>query len=293
MLFLCNNVIICFSFLSEFLIIMKNKKSSYRTDNAPLDLLDSQFATLKTINLGKLAAGILHEIGSPVSLMRLITSCLHEELNQPEFDIALIKESADKLDHSLTKIEYLLNQLKSYLRDDFSTPRRFHNINDILERSLVLITKELKNKDITLHTSFYDQMPEFSASEPQIQSIVQNIVLNSIESFDLDDIDLNREITIKTMLDDDSNIKLIIQDNGQGIARKNLSNIFSYMFSTKKEDEGTGLGLYITKHMIENHDGKVKVTSALDKGTTFTIIFPIQEGAELLSDNHKNCQKTA
>ena len=140
------------------------------------------------------------------------------------------------------------------------------DLQEGLENTLKLLNSEFKNR-ITLHKS-YAKLPKITCYPSQINQVFMNLLTNAIQA-----IEGPGEIWVKTEALKDK-IIISIQDSGKGIASEHLDRIFDPFFTTKKIGQGTGLGLSISYGIIQKHQGEIKVSSTVGKGSTFTIVLP-------------------
>jgi two-component system, NtrC family, sensor kinase len=124
---------------------------------------------------------------------------------------------------------------------------------------------------------YKEQLPQIKCFPQKLSQVFMNLLINAVQA-----IDENGIITIETKLmkkgqrRNDERVQVIISDNGSGIKEENLKNLFDPFFTTKPVGEGTGLGLSISYDIIKSHEGEITVESQIGKGTSFTILLPLE-----------------
>jgi signal transduction histidine kinase len=215
---------------------------------------------------GEMAAGLAHEIRNPLAGMKISIEVLLSELNleQRDRDVLL------KVIEQIRNIELLMKNLLSYARPVASQPVRF-NVNKILEKTIYFIEKHPfvsgdPHKQVIKELD--DQLPEIVGDPQQLQQVFLNLLLNAAEA-----IGESGNITVKTGHDMEAkSVSISLKDTGSGIAAELQEKIFQPFFTTK--GKGTGLGLAVSKRIVEEHGGSIEVATNVDGGATFTITLP-------------------
>jgi len=207
------------------------------------------------VSMGRLAAGIAHEIRNPLTGINLLLEDLHDQLQRE--DRILIKKALDEI----TRLENIVSELLDYASPVKETQSET-NLSEVIESSLFFIKKQAKQKGITIKTNFKFRGSILLAQEKMKQAFI-NILINS-----LDAIENRGEIVINTF-ERDNYVIIEFIDNGSGISESNLKYIFDPFFTTKKQ--GTGLGLSITQNIIIEHNGTIEIESEQGKGTKVII----------------------
>lgn len=231
------------------------------TDQKEMAKLEKQLLQAeKLATVGKLAAGVAHEINNPLTSISLHTQImLKKKVDESTNDrLKIINREA----HRAARI---VKELLEFARQ--SEPKlNSVNINNEIEKVLKILDPQLNGIRVT---TVLEPLPPIMADSEQIQQVIINMMTNSIQS-----IITNGEIIIRTTAEKD-NIKISITDNGCGIPQENIGKIFDPFFTTKKLGEGTGLGLSTCYGIIKQHNGSIDVKSEVGTGTTFIIRLPI------------------
>lgn len=225
----------------------------------------------KLASLGKLAAGIAHEINNPLGGILIYSHLLLEEApsGSPE------RDNLKKIVKETTRCKDIVKGLLQFARP--RDPEMIQTeVNEILENSLSIMEGQALFQNIELQKRYANDLPKIVADNAQLQQVFMNIILNGVEAMDG-----NGTLTIKTFLGDDKkNIHIEFVDTGHGIKEENKKRLFEPFFTTKEVGKGTGLGLAISYSIIQKHKGTIKVTSQEGKGSTFTVIIPVKKEIE-------------
>ena len=225
-------------------------------------------------SLGKLSSSVAHEINNPLSGVLTYTKLVHKQL----LKTGLGKSEKDPMIKYLKVIEEetkrcgnIVKGLLDFSRKDQSAFNSFH-LHGILKDSFVLMEHQMKMANIHFLTDLSAQQDSIHCNENQIKQACIAILLNSTEA-----IHENGEISMKTSNPDPQHIKLEISDNGVGISLEDIPHVFEPFFSAKEKTSGIGLGLSIVHGIVQNHSGTVEVDSELGKGTTISMLLPLNK----------------
>ncbi|MDD9304943.1 MAG: PAS domain-containing protein [Desulfobacter sp.] len=224
----------------------------------------------KLVSIGRLSAGVAHEINNPLTTILTSSMLLQEDLEQG----TSMYDELSIISNEALRCRKIVKSLLDFARETKSI-KRPEDMNAVITESLVLTRKQAKFKDIDLDMSLARSLPALSIDKDKIQQTIINLTLNAIEATPP-----GGKIRIFSKLLEDKNaIEVQVSDTGEGIPASNLDKIFEPFFTTKKS--GTGLGLAITHGIIEQHAGRIFATSTPGKGTQFHIRLPIcQEGMD-------------
>ena len=241
------------------------RKASARLEETQRQLFQSE----KLAALGKLSAGIAHEIRNPLTSIKiLIHSLVDEQATETsrEKDLAVIE----------AEIERVNKIIKQFL--DFARPRppslEPMEVKAILEETLALLVYEMEAQKISLERSYAPDIPPVPMDREQMKQVFLNLMLNAIQAMERGG-HLRVTIRWKSAPSGDggrSVAEIAVQDTGPGMEENIRSKIFEPFFSTK--EEGIGLGLPIALRIVEEHGGQIQVESRAGEGTTFTITLP-------------------
>lgn len=218
-------------------------------------------------SLGRLAAGIAHEIRNPLSSIRGFAQYFQGKFEPETKDVKYAKAMVDEIDRLNRIIEALL---------DFARPAEpklsSYSIEDVLNHALGLVQADIEVKEVRLTRNVQSGIPEVMIDRDQMIQAILNILLNAVEA-----VDKEGEIAVSASTKGD-NLQVTVSDTGSGIPEEDLPKVFDPFFSTRRN--GTGLGLAIVHKIVENHDGEIRVNSTVGQGATFTILLPLRKGGK-------------
>lgn len=215
----------------------------------------------KLASIGRLAAGIAHEIGNPLTSVFSFVQILRE-MEDEKFK----KESLETIYFHINRISEILKQLSGFTKMPVEEQRQC-NINEIIETSVNLIQYDKKAKGITITKELTPSLPDIAVNGNQLSQVFVNLTLNAIDAMPN-----GGTLTVRSFVKGD-NIVIQFEDTGVGIPKEDITKIFDPFYTTK--EKGTGLGLTVSYDIIKKMNGTLTVDSELGKGTTFTITIPI------------------
>ncbi|MDP2209916.1 MAG: ATP-binding protein [Bacteroidota bacterium] len=211
---------------------------------------------------GEIAASIAHEIKNPIAGVLGALQIFEDGIADQDEK----KEIYAEMIFQLERVNHAVNDLLSYARPAQPVFEEVQ-INDLLKKTMSLMNPQLKDKKIAFKNDFADDLFLVAADKKQMKQVFWNVLINALQS-----IDTNGKISIRT-LNHNSSVQIVISDSGKGIDAKQLDKIFKAFYTTKHK--GTGLGLTITKRIVEQHRGEINFESEPGIGTTVTINIPI------------------
>lgn len=221
--------------------------------------------TEKMSALGRMAAGIAHEINNPMAGILLYSTNMIKKVPKD----SPLMEGLEIIIHETMRCKTIIQKLLDLSREG-EPKSSLININSILERSLKILDNEFRLRHITIEKHFANKMPDILLDANQMEQVFVNLLFNAIEAIKEKGI-----ITIETGMDpEQKHASIQIADTGSGISPQHADRIFEPFFSTKAK--GTGLGLAVSYGIVRNHKGDIKVSSKPEKGTRFTIEIPFR-----------------
>jgi len=218
--------------------------------------------TERIAELGTLASGMAHEIGTPMNVILGRAEYLMDRVTE-----APVKKGLQTIIAQVERITKVMNQLLAFARR--RAPERGPLVlKDVVEDSLELFRERFAKSRVTIELALDDHCPRVQADHDQMSQVMINLIMNALHA-------MEDGGTLRIGLVEDKNmVKLTVADTGHGIPQDVVKKVFEPFFTTKEFGKGTGLGLTVVKGIIEEHQGSISVESEEGNGTTFTILLP-------------------
>ncbi|NVM27047.1 MAG: PAS domain S-box protein, partial [Desulfobacterales bacterium] len=225
-------------------------------------------------SLGRLAAGIAHEIRNPLSSIKGFATYFRERYKEVPED----EKTAEIMVQEVERLNRVIGQLLEFARP-MKIDRKPTSLHTVIQHSLKMIQRQAQDKSINIYTNLSPEIKNVSVDADRINQVLLNLYLNSIEAMEH-----GGTLSVELSWDADSKrTKIAVSDTGAGINKEDLVHVFDPYFTTKQS--GTGLGLAIVHRVIESHDGEVRVESEPGKGTAVTILLPVSDNDYETTDN--------
>lgn len=224
----------------------------------------------KLAAIGEMAAGVAHELNSPLTAILGNSQLLLRNVNKDDPLYILLNDIKNCGDRCKRIIKSLLtfSRQDEYLFDSYS-------VNDAVKQILNLLKYQLEKNHINIKVILEEDLPLIEGNQQQVEQIIINLLLNAKDAVE-HSARKNKEIIIKTSLQSNE-VHLSVMDNGIGIEENRLSDIFHPFHTTKESEKGTGLGLSVSIGIAKAHSGTIEVSSQLSEGSTFTLKLPLQQ----------------
>ena len=240
------------------------------TDRLQLESQLSQAEKLSSIGL--LAAGVAHEVNTPLAVISSYAQMLAKQLHGDEKQGKLL----EKITQQTFRASEIVNNLLNFSRTS-GTEFGEVDINKIIQDTLALLEHQLKTARIRVEPQLGDHVPTIYGNTGKLQQVFLNLFLNARDA-------MPEGGTLRVSTVNGANVTVSIADTGSGIAQEHIHRIYDPFFTTKTAVKngrrGTGLGLSVTYGIIQEHAGKIRVESHIGSGTTFHLEFPLMRKAE-------------
>ena len=215
-------------------------------------------------SIGRLAAGIAHEIRNPLSSIKGFATYFKERYKEVPED----QKTAEIMVQEVERLNRVIGQLLEFARP-MKLNKQQASIHEVITYALKMVQNQVQDKEVTISTNLSHEIKDVSIDTDRISQVFLNLYLNAIEAMEH-----GGTLRIDSSIDaESSTVKIIVSDNGAGIKREDLVHVFDPYFTTKQS--GTGLGLAIVHRIIEAHGGEVRIESETGKGTKVTILLPV------------------
>lgn len=226
--------------------------------------------------LGELAAALSHELKQPITAAMMNARTCMRWLKRDQPDVQRACETADKIVSDGNRATEIIDRLRS-LYKKAPPQRELVNANEIIREMVVLLRAEANRHAVSIRTHLAAGLPTITADRVQLQQVLMNLMLNAIEAMK----DTGGELAIKAELGQGGQLLISVSDTGVGLPAARTDQIFNAFFTTKPE--GSGMGLAISRSIIESHGGRLWATPNEGLGATFHLALPVEVTASLPS----------
>lgn len=227
----------------------------------------------KMASIGKMAAVVAHEINNPLSGILTYAKLLRKWVDQGKMDTSKHQETAECLDLIAAESHRCGDIVKNLLNFSRTSPMNVEStdLNAVVDRSIRLVQHQLELGSIQLQLNLDDHLPQVQCDPAQMEQVLLALVMNAIDAMPH-----GGNLWLRTRITDTGDeIEIEVRDDGMGIAPEILPQIFEPFLTTKETGHGVGLGLAVSRSIMERHHGRIAVQSAAGKGTTFTLTLPL------------------
>ena len=242
-------------------------------------------------SLAEITTGIAHELAQPLTGIKCIAQNMIDDINLNEFDAMQSVADLTKMSSLVDRSSSIIDHIRTFTRKREFLFQQI-DLNASILNAIELIDNQMKNSGMDLIFALDDSVPKIYGDTLSLEQLFINFILNSRDAIlakkDIHD-NFYGVIKITTTFYDNI-VKLVIEDNGNGIPKDIIPKIWTPFFTTKKKGRGTGIGLSLSHRIIEEHNADVSIDSS-DEGTVFTILFPDQQniaaGAQYIVPNEE------
>jgi PAS domain S-box-containing protein len=243
------------------------ERKSAEQEREKLRQLEADLAHIDRVStLGEIAASLAHEIKQPIAAaITSANSCLEWLAHQPP-NLDRARAAAARIDKYGNRAAEIIDRIRSFYRK--SPPQHeLVDVNGIIQEMLTLLKGEATRHSVVMHTDLAAELPKIMADRVQLQQVFMNLMLNGIEAME----DSGGELTVKSQMQG-GQLQFSVSDTGVGLPTEGVDQMFSAFFTTKPQ--GSGMGLAISRSIVESHGGRLWATAANGRGATFHFILP-------------------
>jgi signal transduction histidine kinase len=213
-----------------------------------------------------------HELKQPIAAALTNAKTCVRWLRRDTPDVAEGCEAAFRMINDATRAAEVIDRVRSLYRRDTSD-RELLDVNDLIREMITLLHDKADRNSISIRTELDSELPLITADRVQLQQVLMNLILNGIEAMK----DANGELTITSKRTADTQLLVSVSDSGTGLPVGDVDRIFDAFFTTKAQ--GTGMGLSISRRIIESHGGRLWASANAERGATFQFTLPIEVAA--------------
>jgi PAS domain S-box-containing protein len=240
-----------------------------------LQQLEANLAHISRVStMSALTASLAHEINQPIgAAMTNAQACLRF-LNCGQPDLPEAREAAQEMVRDARRAADIIDRVRSLYRKG-SAHQEIVDVNEVIREMVVMLHKEANRYSVDIRAELCENLPSVVADRVQLQQVLMNLMMNGIEA--MPDAGMGGELSVKSQLAEDGQLLISVSDTGVGLPIGKDTEIFNAFFTTKSQ--GTGVGLAITRSIVESHGGRVWATANPGRGTTFQFTLPKRAAA--------------
>jgi PAS domain S-box-containing protein len=247
--------------------IEERKKAEQERER--LRQLEADLAHVNRVStMGQLAASLSHELKQPITAAITDTKTCLRWLTRDQPDVEEAREATLRAMKDSTRAAEIIDRLRSFYKKGAPLERELVDVNEVVREMLVLLRSEAHRYSISMRTDLAAELPKVTADRVQLQQVLMNLMLNGIDAMK----DTGGELTIKSERGENGELLMSIRDSGVGLPTEEADQIFDAFFTTKPQ--GSGMGLTISRSIIESHGGRLWAGVNARRGVTFYFTLP-------------------
>jgi C4-dicarboxylate-specific signal transduction histidine kinase len=225
--------------------------------------------------MGELTASLAHEVNQPIAAAVINANSCSRWLAGDAPNIEEARAAATRIVQDGTRAAEIINRVGLLFRKG-AAKRELVDVNDIIREMVVLLRSEAAQYSVSIHEELASDLPETMGDRVQLQQVMMNLIMNGIDA--MKDVDGGREMTIRSERAKDEQLKMSVSDTGAGLPGQH-DQIFKPFFTTKSH--GTGMGLSISRSIMESHGGRLWASNGSPRGAIFHITLPVLRASDL------------
>jgi PAS domain S-box-containing protein len=223
----------------------------------------------RATTMGELTASLAHEINQPITAAATDARTCLRWLAREQPDLGEARESAARMVNAVTRAADIISRLRQLFKKG-APQTSLVDVSEVIQEMVVLLRSEASRHSVSILTELSAGLPRVVADRVQLQQVLMNLMLNGIEA--MQDTKTEGQLTIKSLMAEGGQLLISVSDTGVGLPPEQADQIFNAFFSTKAQ--GTGMGLSISRSIVESHGGRMWATSNSGRGANFNFTLP-------------------
>jgi signal transduction histidine kinase len=249
--------------LSEYILDQKRTEEALRQAQSDLARIN------RVTTMGELAASLAHEIKQPISgAITNVNTCMRR-LGRDEPNLDEVRALIAKIGRDVQRAAEIIERIRSQFEKG-ALNQQTVDVNEIILETIALLHDQAVRHNVSVRTELAADLPQIVGDRVQLQQVMMNLIVNSIEA--MKELDGTREVIVKSQQVENEQILVSVIDTGIGVPPQLVEQIFAPLFTTKPH--GTGMGLRISRSIIESHGGRLWAVGSSGRGATFHLNLP-------------------
>jgi C4-dicarboxylate-specific signal transduction histidine kinase len=223
----------------------------------------------RVTTMGELTASLAHEVNQPIAAAVTDANTCLRWLKRDDPDLNEAREAASRVVKDATRAAEIISRIRLLFRKGIPH-RELIDINKVIREMIVLLRSEANRYSVSVRAQLTEELPQVMGDRVQLQQVLMNLMINGIDA--MKDVDGRRELVINSQRAEDEQLKVSVSDTGVGLPPQHADQIFNAFFTTKAQ--GTGMGLRISRSIVESHGGRLWATGNSPRGASFHLTLP-------------------
>jgi C4-dicarboxylate-specific signal transduction histidine kinase len=223
----------------------------------------------RVTTMGELTASLAHEVNQPIAAAVTDANTCLRWLKRDHPDLEEAREAASRVVKAVTRSAEIISRVRLLFKKGVPL-RELVDVNEVIEEMIVLLGSEVTRYNVSVRTELTAELSQVMGDRVQLQQIMMNLIMNSIDA--MKDVDGTRELAIKSQRGQNEELQVSVSDTGVGLPSKQTDHIFDAFFTTKPH--GTGMGLSISRSIVESHGGRLWAADNSPRGASFHLTLP-------------------
>ena len=228
----------------------------------------------RVTTMGELTASLAHEINQPIAAAVTDASTCLRWLTRDHPNVEEAREAASRMIKDATRAAEIISRIRLLFKKG-TTDRTLADVNEIIREMIILLHSELTRHSVSVRQELAEDIPRIMGDRVQLQQVMMNLILNSIDA--MDEVSGARELEIRSQRADNEHVMVSVSDTGIGLPAESADQVFNAFFTTKPH--GTGMGLRISRSIVESHGGRLWADNNSPRGAKFHLTLPAQAQA--------------
>jgi len=254
-----------------FLLIQRKRRSHAESESR--SLRDDLAHISRVMSMGEMATSLAHEVNQPLTAIQSYAQAAQRFLQRQPPEYKEVSNSLEGVVEGSRRAKQVIQRIRMTL-DKEPSQRSTNKVRDLINGVLLLVQGNINEKKIHLKLDIENGLPKVICDQVQLQQVLLNLIINGIDAICEKSVEV-RELTVLAYQEQDENVVISVKDSGVGIDENILKQPFDAFYTTKKE--GLGVGLSISKSIIEDHGGRLWITKNQDRGVTVSFTVPVSK----------------
>ena len=254
-----------------FLLIQRKRRSHAESESR--SLRDDLAHISRVMSMGEMATSLAHEVNQPLTAIQSYAQAAQRFLQRQPPEYKEVSNSLEGVVEGSRRAKQVIQRIRMTL-DKEPSQRSTNKVRDLINGVLLLVQGNINEKKIHLKLDIENGLPKVICDQVQLQQVLLNLIINGIDAICEKSVEV-RELTVLAYQEQDENVVISVKDSGVGIDENILKQPFDAFYTTKKE--GLGMGLSISKSIIEDHGGRLWITKNQDRGVTVSFTVPVSK----------------